>query len=78
MFTGIEASVEDTHSPESIQSSGPLMIQQVNVDYADHMESTGFTPVLQESMSTDATEDKEPASLSHKLRRPNPQGMKYM
>ncbi|KAH3890774.1 hypothetical protein DPMN_014862 [Dreissena polymorpha] len=55
MFTGIEASVEDTHSSESIQESGPLMIQQASVDCADHMESTGFTPVLQESMSTDAT-----------------------
>ncbi|KAH3849500.1 hypothetical protein DPMN_091903 [Dreissena polymorpha] len=36
MFTGIEASVEDTHSPESIQESGPFMIQQASVDYADH------------------------------------------
>ncbi|KAH3741050.1 hypothetical protein DPMN_047768 [Dreissena polymorpha] len=76
MFTGIEASVEDTHSPESIQESGPLMIQQASVDCADHMDSTGFTPVLLESISTDATEDKEAVSLSHKFRRPNPQGMK--
>ncbi|KAH3791522.1 hypothetical protein DPMN_145010 [Dreissena polymorpha] len=75
MFTGIEASVEDTHSPESIQESDPLMIQQASFDCADHMESTGFTPVILESMSTDATEDKEPASLSHELRQPNPQGI---
>ncbi|KAH3733397.1 hypothetical protein DPMN_039824 [Dreissena polymorpha] len=75
MFTGIEATVEDTHNPESIQKSEPLMIQQASVDCADHMESTGFTPVLPESMSTDATEDKEPASLSNELRQPNLQGM---
>ena len=59
MLTGIVASVEDTHSPESIQESEPLTIQPTS---ADHMESTGFTPVLLESMSTDATEDEEPAS----------------
>ncbi|KAH3791520.1 hypothetical protein DPMN_145008 [Dreissena polymorpha] len=72
MFTGIEASVEDTHSPESIQESEPLTIQQAG---ADHIESTGCITVLLESMSTDATEDEEPASLSNGLRQPNPQGM---
>ncbi|KAH3733401.1 hypothetical protein DPMN_039828 [Dreissena polymorpha] len=75
MFTGIEATAEDTHSPEFIQESVPLMIQQASVDCTDHMESTGFTPVLPESMSTDATEDKDPASVSNQLRQPNPQGM---
>ncbi|XP_052249619.1 uncharacterized protein LOC127857242 [Dreissena polymorpha] len=62
----IVASVEDTHSPELIQESELLMIQQASVDCSDHMEST-------ESISTDATEDKEAASLSHELRQPNPQ-----
>ncbi|KAH3733403.1 hypothetical protein DPMN_039830 [Dreissena polymorpha] len=75
MFTGIEATVGDTHSPESIQESEPLVIQQASDDCTDHMESTGFTPVLPESMSTDATEDNEPASLSYELRQPNPQGI---
>ncbi|KAH3890773.1 hypothetical protein DPMN_014861 [Dreissena polymorpha] len=75
MFTGIEASIEDTHSLESLQESGPLMIQQASVDCADHMVSPGFIRVLLESMSTDATEDEEPASLSHTLRQPNPQGL---
>ncbi|KAH3708658.1 hypothetical protein DPMN_068115 [Dreissena polymorpha] len=55
MFTGIVASVKDTHSPEFIQESELLMIQQASVDCSDHMESTGFFPVLLESMSTDAT-----------------------
>ncbi|KAH3733402.1 hypothetical protein DPMN_039829 [Dreissena polymorpha] len=72
MFTDIEATVEDTHSPESIQESEPLMIQQASVDCSAHMESTGFNPVLPESMSTDATKDKEPASLSPEFRQPNP------
>ncbi|KAH3791523.1 hypothetical protein DPMN_145011 [Dreissena polymorpha] len=76
MLTGIEASVEDTHSLESIHESGPLKIQKASVNCADHIESTGFDPVLLESMSTDVTEEKEPDILSHKLERPNPQGMK--
>ncbi|KAH3791521.1 hypothetical protein DPMN_145009 [Dreissena polymorpha] len=75
MFTGIVASGEDTHSLESLQESEPLMIQQASVDCADHMVSPGFTPELLESMSTDATEDEELTSLSHKLRKPNPQGI---
>ncbi|KAH3733399.1 hypothetical protein DPMN_039826 [Dreissena polymorpha] len=65
MFSGIVATVDDTHSPKSIQESEPLMIQQASVDCTDHMESTGFNPVLPESMSTDATEDKEPTSPSN-------------
>jgi len=73
MFTGIEATVENTHSLESIQESEPLMIQHASVDCADHMQSTGFTLVLSESMSTAASE--EPASLSHDRREPNPQGI---
>ncbi|KAH3733398.1 hypothetical protein DPMN_039825 [Dreissena polymorpha] len=72
MFTDIEATVEDTHSPESIQESESLMKQQASVDCGAHVESTGFTPVLAKYMSTDSTEDKEPASLSPELRQPNP------
>ncbi|KAH3709000.1 hypothetical protein DPMN_068460 [Dreissena polymorpha] len=63
MFTVIEATVEDTHSLESVQESEPLMIQHASVDCADHMQSTGFTLVLSESMSTAASEG--PASLTH-------------
>ncbi|KAH3729969.1 hypothetical protein DPMN_055947 [Dreissena polymorpha] len=54
---------EDTHSLESVQESEPLMIQHASVDCADHMQSTGFTLVLSESMSTAASEG--PASLTH-------------
>ncbi|KAH3733400.1 hypothetical protein DPMN_039827 [Dreissena polymorpha] len=75
MFTDVEATVEDTHSPESIQESEPLMVQQASIDCGAHLESTGFTPVLPESMSTAATEDKEPASLSPECRQPSPQGI---
>ncbi|KAH3859653.1 hypothetical protein DPMN_102472 [Dreissena polymorpha] len=74
MFTVIEATAEDTHSLESVQESEPLMIQHASVDCADHMQSTGFTLVLSESMSTAASEG--PASLTHdEMRQPNPQGM---
>ncbi|KAH3836466.1 hypothetical protein DPMN_109836 [Dreissena polymorpha] len=59
---------------ESVQESEPLMIQHASVDCADHMQSTGFTLVLSESMSTAASEG--PASLTHdEMRQPNPQGM---
>ncbi|KAH3689072.1 hypothetical protein DPMN_194871 [Dreissena polymorpha] len=69
-----EATVEDTHSLESVQESEPLMIQHASVDCADHMQSTGFTLVLSESMSTAASEG--PASLTHdEMRQPNPQGL---
>ncbi|KAH3716341.1 hypothetical protein DPMN_059062 [Dreissena polymorpha] len=60
MFTVIEATVEDTHSLESIQESEPLMIQHASVDCADHMQSTGFTLVLSESLST--ADSEEPGS----------------
>ncbi|KAH3815139.1 hypothetical protein DPMN_143660 [Dreissena polymorpha] len=56
MFTVIEATVEDTHSLESVQESEPLVIQHASVDCAYHMQSTGFTLVLSESMSTAASE----------------------
>ncbi|KAH3821018.1 hypothetical protein DPMN_122773 [Dreissena polymorpha] len=69
MLTGIEVTVEDTHSLESIQESEPLMIQQASVCCADHMQSTGFTLVLSETMSTAAIE--EPVSLSHDRREQN-------
>ncbi|KAH3880890.1 hypothetical protein DPMN_004812 [Dreissena polymorpha] len=73
MFTVIEATVEDTHSLESVQESEPLVIQHASVDCAYHMQSTGFTLVLSESMSTAASEG--PASLTHdEMRQPNPQG----
>ncbi|XP_052216873.1 macrosialin-like isoform X1 [Dreissena polymorpha] len=69
MFTVIEATVEDTHSLESVQESEPLMIQHASVNCADHMQSTGFTLVLSESMSTAASE--EPGSLTHDRREPS-------
>ncbi|KAH3699885.1 hypothetical protein DPMN_074847 [Dreissena polymorpha] len=66
--------LKTTHSLESVQESEPLMIQHASVDCADHMQSTGFTLVLSESMSTAASEG--PASLTHdEMRQPNPQGM---
>jgi hypothetical protein len=78
MLTGIEA---------TIQESEPLMIQPASVNCADQMQSTGFTLVLSESMSTADSEEpgsvthdrrepsEEPASLSHDRREPNPQGI---
>ncbi|XP_052239768.1 macrosialin-like isoform X1 [Dreissena polymorpha] len=69
MFTVIKATVEDTHSLESIQESEPLMIQHASVDCADHMQSTGFTLVLSESMST--ADSEEPGSLTHDRKEPS-------
>ncbi|KAH3849745.1 hypothetical protein DPMN_092148 [Dreissena polymorpha] len=69
MFTVIKATVEDTHSLESIQESEPLMIQHASVDCADHMQSTGFTLVLSESMST--ADSEEPGSLNHDRKEPS-------
>ncbi|KAH3714660.1 hypothetical protein DPMN_057349 [Dreissena polymorpha] len=54
---------------ESIQESEPLMIQHASVDCADHMQSTGFTLVLSESMST--ADSEEPGSLTHDRREPS-------
>ncbi|KAH3800991.1 hypothetical protein DPMN_154635 [Dreissena polymorpha] len=65
----LRATVEDTHSLESIQESEPLMIQHASVDCADHMQSTGFTLVLSESMST--ADSEEPGSLTHDRREPS-------
>ncbi|KAH3796609.1 hypothetical protein DPMN_150178 [Dreissena polymorpha] len=59
MLTGIEA---------TIQESEPLMIQQASVNCADQMQSTGFTLVLSESMST--ADSEEPGSLTHDRREP--------
>ncbi|KAH3755145.1 hypothetical protein DPMN_189832 [Dreissena polymorpha] len=42
------------------------MIQQASVNCADHMQSTGFTLVLSESMST--ADSEEPGSLTHDRR----------
>ncbi|XP_052268050.1 uncharacterized protein LOC127869475 isoform X3 [Dreissena polymorpha] len=60
MLTGIEA---------TIQESEPLMIQQASVNCADQMQSTGFTLVLSESMST--ADSEEPGSLTHDRREPS-------
>ncbi|KAH3788202.1 hypothetical protein DPMN_166335 [Dreissena polymorpha] len=60
MLTGIEA---------TIQESEPLMIQQASVNSADRMQSTGFTLVLSESMST--ADSEEPGSLTHDRREPS-------
>ncbi|KAH3893196.1 hypothetical protein DPMN_017340 [Dreissena polymorpha] len=60
MLTGIEA---------TIQESEPLMIQQASVNCADRMQSTIFTLVLSESMST--ADSEEPGSLTHDRREPS-------
>ncbi|KAH3729823.1 hypothetical protein DPMN_055801 [Dreissena polymorpha] len=60
VLTGIEA---------TIQESEPLMIQQASVNCADQMQSTGFTLVLSESMST--ADSEEPGSLTHDRREPS-------
>ncbi|KAH3836808.1 hypothetical protein DPMN_110183 [Dreissena polymorpha] len=43
--------------------------QQASVNCADQMQSTGFTLVLSESMST--ADSEEPGSLTHDRREPS-------
>ncbi|KAH3689101.1 hypothetical protein DPMN_191474 [Dreissena polymorpha] len=54
---------------QTIQESEPIMIQQASVNCADRMQSTGFTLVLSESMST--ADSEEPGSLTHDRREPS-------